>query len=1266
MSLHAPRILCLALAIALAACGGDDPASPDTTADTHEADTSVPEDTASPEDTTLDDTALDDTGAADTGPGDATPEDTGPVEDTVEVEDTAPDDGHVEDTAPPEDTTPPEDTALPAGRTPVPGDLVLTEVLIDPASVPDVFGEWFEVESLATDTLELAGCVIGNGASQTATVGADAGATLVDPGELRVLGLHDDPSVNGGVPVDVRYSGMLLSNTAGALVLSCDGVEIDRVDYDAALWVVLPGVAIGLSQDAPRTAAANDDPGLWCEALTPYGDGDRGTPAATNRVCPVRDTEVDACALIAPLDDAIYEGEAALVVGELFEAGFTDLSPEVDFIYFLAAQAGYGPVGSDPADDEGWTWVDATPTPDWDDTAGAAGFDRYEVNLDAPSIGAWDVTFRFSLDAGQTWTACDTTPDDGVYTPAEAGRLEVLDSPCVPNPCAGPPSVCDGDVEVSFAALGACALDGDGDAECTFAETRLDCAALAGRCEDGACVDTARLPAAGELVITEILKAPRAVSDSLGEWVELTNVTDDALDLAGCALRDNGPDRFDVPTSPPIIIFPGATFVFGKSTDSAVNGGAPVDLAVGPAMNLNNGSDVVVVECAGVIVDVVAYTSAYPSALGVSMNLDPRKTVAADNDVPSAWCAGALPYPDADGLNLGTPNQPNHPCPDPVGRCRLVAPAAAELLDGAPFQMTGQVRKVGFTDLTAGTDPSPLMRGQAGWGPRNTSPTAPATAEAWTWTEASADLGWTDPSEDGADDQYVATVTAPPDAGDYDLAFRFSADSGITWTVCDLATATPGEDGSQNGYQSDNAGRLTVTVASACNPNPCLNSSPGTCSDATTLVRLAPVGTCTLVGDDLDQADCAYAEEVVDCGALGGACLDGACVDVAPRPSAGEIIITELMIQPAAVADFFGEWVEVHNVTGATLNLDGCVFRDAGIDHHVVNGADGGLLIGAGARLVFGKSTAIASNGGVAVDHAWGQAVALGNQADELVLACGDDVVDRVDWGAGSGAGVPILGAPGVAAQLSSVTLDAGENDLGQNWCHATAPYGAGDVGTPGDNNAPCPRPIARCRLHEPPSAEVGESFPFSATARLSVPGVTDRSPVTDVALGVTVELGYGPRGTDPATDIGWTFLEADPDADWLDVAEPGFDAWTATAIAPAVGAWDYAFRVSADGGATLTYCDLDSGAPGEDGSEDGYQIDRAGHLEVTASACTGASCDVAPDPDCDGDLRQLYEAAGACLSGACVHPLASTEDCADVGEGWVCDDGACVDGAIP
>src|SRR5262249_51200377 len=69
----------------------------------------------------------------------------------------------------------------PAARPPAPGDLAIDEVLVDPAG-SDLGREWFEIASLASDTLDLSSLHVSDDATDVAV---DAG--LLAPRGLLVL-----------------------------------------------------------------------------------------------------------------------------------------------------------------------------------------------------------------------------------------------------------------------------------------------------------------------------------------------------------------------------------------------------------------------------------------------------------------------------------------------------------------------------------------------------------------------------------------------------------------------------------------------------------------------------------------------------------------------------------------------------------------------------------------------------------------------------------------------------------------------------------------------------------------------------------------------------------------------------------------------------------------------------------------------------------------------------------------------------------------------
>lgn len=88
-------------------------------------------------------------------------------------------------------------------------------------------------------------------------------------------------------------------------------------------------------------------------------------------------------------------------------------------------------------------------------------------------------------------------------------------------------------------------------------------------------------PSRGSLVITEFLPDPADGLDAEGEWVELTNVSDAALDISGYRLYDDGRNLYTVPDGTTVAA--GEAIVLGRTLD--VEGAT---LAVGEDFTLNN------------------------------------------------------------------------------------------------------------------------------------------------------------------------------------------------------------------------------------------------------------------------------------------------------------------------------------------------------------------------------------------------------------------------------------------------------------------------------------------------------------------------------------------------------------------------------------------------------------------------------------------------------------------------------------------------------
>jgi len=167
-----------------------------------------------------------------------------------------------------------------------PGDIIITEIMGNPKSVPDTFGEWFEIFNTRTDTVNIEGWEIQDGGGLH-TISSST-PILIGSGEFLVLGNNADMTANGGIPVDYQYSGIILNNDVDSITLfDINGEEIDRVDYGIN-FVPSPLSGKSLNLDAAHfNGDDNDDGSFWCQSTTLIGLGlDLGTPGTANESCP--------------------------------------------------------------------------------------------------------------------------------------------------------------------------------------------------------------------------------------------------------------------------------------------------------------------------------------------------------------------------------------------------------------------------------------------------------------------------------------------------------------------------------------------------------------------------------------------------------------------------------------------------------------------------------------------------------------------------------------------------------------------------------------------------------------------------------------------------------------------------------------------------------------------------------------------------------------------------------------------------------------------
>jgi len=145
-------------------------------------------------------------------------------------------------------------------------DLLISEVMANPAALSDARGEWFELYNPTTEAINLHEITIGDDGSDRHRIESDL---LVLPGEYLTLARYLDP---GFIP-DYVYNGFTLGNSDDEIVFSDDVSELLRLDYGSDFDVA------GRSRELIGLPMIESNYDLTLASLS-YGLGDIGTPGA--------------------------------------------------------------------------------------------------------------------------------------------------------------------------------------------------------------------------------------------------------------------------------------------------------------------------------------------------------------------------------------------------------------------------------------------------------------------------------------------------------------------------------------------------------------------------------------------------------------------------------------------------------------------------------------------------------------------------------------------------------------------------------------------------------------------------------------------------------------------------------------------------------------------------------------------------------------------------------------------------------------------------
>ncbi len=884
------------------------------------------------------------------------------------------------------------------------GDVVITELHANPAGA-DSGNEWFELYNATDGTLDLAGLRL---------VSSKEDATSEKEHLISELALDShDYVVVGGVlneegvrpeHVDYGYEGDLgdLRNSAGRLAVACGTSVIDEVVYVEAS----EGASRGYDGGRTPDATGNDDIAAWCDATSVFDGEQLGTPGAANDVC--LGGNVTTC-----VEDGVTRDVMAPVVGDLvineFHANPGIVSDDDGEWIELRANARVDLNGLELGREEvegGVAQLECITVEAGEFVVLARGTDPAVNGGLSEVAGVFDFSLANSsgiLFIGRGGEVLDevtwASTSDGAASNLDPdyATAELNDDPGVF--CAATQSYGDGDLGTPGAANDQCAI-----------------APPDGMCLDGDTLVEVDPPAAGEIVISEFLANPEATEEADGEWIELAALGD--FHLNGLELgRTVGEVDSVVEVEPCIPMSAGDFAVIARNEDTALNGGLPVVHATFD-FSLVNSDGSLFVGYGGEVLDEITWTSTTAAA---ASSLDPDATDASANDDEAAFCPAVDAYGDGD---LGTPGAANPACGGTgTGLCNdggseraIVPPTIGDLV---------------ITEVLP--DPSAVDDASGEWFEVLVNADVDLNG-----VELGAPAGDADTTLDpGGDCLSVGAGTR--------IVFARGDDAGTNGGLADVFATF--SFGLTNAGGSVSVGRGGVTLDAVSwtdsDPGTALNLDPdfedpvGNDDTANFCAATTPYGDGDLGTPGAPNTQCA--------GSADGMCDDGGVPRAIVEPVLGDLVITEVMPNPDAVADASGEWFEV--LVTADVDLNGLELGAPAGDADTTLPAGGACIeVAAGTRVVFARNADGGTNGGlpeVLATFSFG----LVNADGSVSVGLGGTVLDGVTW-TSSGTGASL--------NLDPSAEDPVANDDEMNFCDATSPYGDGDLGTPTAANDSC------------------------------------------------------------------------------------------------------------------------------------------------------------------------------------------------------------------
>ena len=542
--------------------------------------------------------------------------------------------------------------------------------------------------------------------------------------------------------------------------------------------------------------------------------------------------------------------------------------------------------------------------------------------------------------------------------------------------------------------------------------------------------DCMPLPKAGDVVITEVMNNP-AGSDTGKEYFEVYNPTDKAIDLEGCKIQgkdgeaeiniagtDDGLHDTTIPSMGYIV------FGSGDVVGHILPENTSVYSYTGTKYYLANSSDVIKVVCNDVVLDEVDYSG---SSSGHSLNLSPAHYNAVDNDNMDNWCytyedpsnliasndTANFPYND-NGDNYGTPGAQNPTCnPAPKAGEALINEVMVDPNGGAGNVYVEVKNTTGHQINLDGCTISPNTTNDLALsGTADNSVIVPANGYI---VFGNSDAVKTSLHSGAAFYNLDGSLVLDKVSDSFDL-------------TCDNTTIDSISYDTNNGWTVKTGASMFLKSGNDATTN---DDAANWCTSFTAITGTENKGT-----PGADNGECPKSAE------------------------AGDVIITELMVDPASV-DTDKQYIEFYNTLDSPIDLDSCTVTSGSgtfaLTDFVLPG-NNYLVVGVNAHVagsVASGATSVNANGAFGLDLS----------QDTVKLTCGGTDIDTVAYDTGSNWTI----TEGKALNLDPDHYNATDNDDPANWCASkteiTGDYsndddGSGGIlpnyGTPGALNTTC------------------------------------------------------------------------------------------------------------------------------------------------------------------------------------------------------------------